>query len=60
LLSAERDEEALIELAESQGVDGTLCQRRSDANPHAVLGIGWRAEVEAPVASESVTAVAAE
>jgi hypothetical protein len=48
-MSAERDEEALIELAESQGIDGTLCQRRSDANPHAVLvGIGWRAEVEAP------------
>jgi hypothetical protein len=45
LLSAERDEEALIELAESQGDAGI--ERRSDANPHAVLGIGWAAEVAA-------------
>jgi hypothetical protein len=56
LRSAEQDEEALIEVAERQGI---AVDRRFDADPKAVLGVAWMAEVGAspsPVASASAVA----
>lgn len=50
MLAAEREEEALIELAESRGI---MVRRRSNADPRAVLGIAGSAAIsEEPLGHE--------